>query len=109
MNRYKELHAARCGSILFRAAFPPVFMVPINYRAGDIVHRVWQTTLAVVIGTTRSRVCFFMNRFRKWGYIQFDGRRAVKVYRSLFDILWRAETEEPGISRLMQDSERLCR
>jgi CRP/FNR family transcriptional regulator, cyclic AMP receptor protein len=47
-----------------------------------------QETLAEMIGTTRSRVSFFMNRFRKMGYIQYSGHGGgVTVHRSLFNIL----------------------
>jgi CRP/FNR family cyclic AMP-dependent transcriptional regulator len=40
-----------------------------------------QETLADMIGTTRSRVSFFMNRFRKLGYIECNSR--IKVHKSL--------------------------
>src|ERR1700722_4331563 len=40
-----------------------------------------QETLAEMIGTTRSRVSFFMNRFRKLGFIQYNGR--IRVHKSL--------------------------
>lgn len=49
-----------------------------------------QETLAEMIGATRSRVSFFMNRFRRLGYIQYSGSNcacAVTVNRSLFNIL----------------------
>ena len=42
-----------------------------------------QETLAEMIGTTRSRVSFFMNRFRKQGYIDYNGK--IRVHRSLLD------------------------
>jgi len=42
---------------------------------------VTQQTLAEMIGTTRSRVSFFMNRFRALGFIDYDGR--IQVHRSL--------------------------
>ncbi|MGA2536121.1 MAG: Crp/Fnr family transcriptional regulator [Terracidiphilus sp.] len=40
-----------------------------------------QETLAEMVGTTRSRVSFFMNRFRKLGFIEYNGR--IKVHKSL--------------------------
>lgn len=47
-----------------------------------------QETLAEMIGTTRSRVSFFMNRFRSKGYIQYSRcNDGVRVHRSLFNIL----------------------
>jgi CRP-like cAMP-binding protein len=42
---------------------------------------VTQQTLADMIGTTRSRVSFFMNRFRALGFIEYDGR--IQVHKSL--------------------------
>lgn len=47
-----------------------------------------QETLAEMVGTTRSRVSFFMNRFRQRGYIQYSGcNGGVKVHRSLSYVL----------------------
>jgi CRP-like cAMP-binding protein len=42
-----------------------------------------QETLAEMIGTTRSRVSFFMNRFRRLGFIDYNGR--IKVHKSLLN------------------------
>ncbi len=42
-----------------------------------------QETLAEMIGTTRSRVSFFMNKFRKQGFIDYNGK--IEVHRSLLD------------------------
>jgi len=44
-----------------------------------------QQTLADMIGTTRSRVSFFMNRFRKLGFISYDGR--IQVHKSLLNVV----------------------
>jgi len=44
-----------------------------------------QETLAEMVGTTRSRVCFFMNRFRKLGLIEYNGR--IRVHRSLINVI----------------------
>jgi CRP/FNR family transcriptional regulator, cyclic AMP receptor protein len=46
-----------------------------------------QETLAEMIGTTRSRVSFFMNNFRKKGLISYDGK--IEVHRSLLDAVLR--------------------
>jgi CRP/FNR family cyclic AMP-dependent transcriptional regulator len=46
---------------------------------------VTQQTLAEMIGTTRSRVSFFMNRFRKLGFIAYNGR--IQVHKSLLNVL----------------------
>ena len=44
-----------------------------------------QETLAEMIGTTRSRVSFFMNRFRKLGFINYNGR--IQVHKSLLNVI----------------------
>jgi CRP/FNR family transcriptional regulator, cyclic AMP receptor protein len=44
-----------------------------------------QETLAEMIGTTRSRVSFFMNRFRDLGFIDYNGR--IQVHRSLLNVI----------------------
>ncbi len=46
---------------------------------------VTQETLADMIGTTRARVSFFMNRFRKLGFISYDGR--IQVHRALLNVV----------------------
>jgi CRP-like cAMP-binding protein len=46
---------------------------------------VTQETLAEMIGTTRSRVSFFMNRFRKLGFISYKGR--IQVHKSLLNVV----------------------
>jgi CRP/FNR family cyclic AMP-dependent transcriptional regulator len=53
-----------------------------------------QETLAEMIGTTRSRVSFFMNKFRKLGFISYNGK--IEVHRSLLNaVLY----EKPGLQR----------
>jgi CRP-like cAMP-binding protein len=49
------------------------------------VPKISQETLAEMIGTTRSRVSFFMNRFRKLGFIQYNG--GLKVHSSLLTVV----------------------
>jgi CRP-like cAMP-binding protein len=49
----------------------------------QFIPNISQETLAEMIGTTRSRVSFFMNRFRKLGFIEYNGR--IKVHRSLLN------------------------
>jgi CRP-like cAMP-binding protein len=44
-----------------------------------------QETLAAMIGTTRSRVSFFMNRFRALGFISYNGR--IQVHKSLLNVV----------------------
>jgi CRP/FNR family transcriptional regulator, cyclic AMP receptor protein len=57
-----------------------------------------QETLAEMIGTTRSRVSFFMNKFRKKGFIDYNGK--IEVHRSLLDAVLH---EKPQID---EDDER---
>ena len=38
-----------------------------------VIPKISQETLAEMIGTTRSRVSFFMNRFRKLGFVEYNG------------------------------------
>lgn len=49
------------------------------------VPHITQETLADMIGTTRSRVSFFMNRFRKMGFIEYNG--SIKVHKSLLNVI----------------------
>jgi CRP-like cAMP-binding protein len=58
---------------------------------------VTQETLAEMIGTTRSRVSFFMNRFRNLGYIDYNGR--IRVHTSLLDMVLHDEMTEENASR----------
>jgi CRP-like cAMP-binding protein len=51
-----------------------------------------QQTLAELVGTTRSRVNFFMNKFRKLGYIEYGGDR-LKVNNALVTVMWRDERD----------------
>ena len=53
--------------------------------ADGFIPPVTQESLAEMIGTTRSRVSFFMNRFRKLGYIDYDDR--IRVHKSLLNVL----------------------
>jgi CRP/FNR family cyclic AMP-dependent transcriptional regulator len=50
-----------------------------------IVGRFSQETLAEMIGTTRSRVSFFMNKFRKLGFIEYNGK--LEVHNSLLNVV----------------------
>ena len=55
-------------------------------RPARVVPRVSQETLAEMIGTTRSRVSFFMNRFRKLGFIDYTGG-GMQVHSSLVSVV----------------------
>ena len=79
---------------------PETFIPPIT-----------QETLAEMIGTTRSRVSFFMNRFRKLGFIDYNGR--IQVHKSLLNVVLLDQLPEhnsqkppifPGAQRLSDRS-----
>jgi len=50
-----------------------------------LIPKITQETLADMIGTTRSRVSFFMNRFRSLGFIEYNGR--IRVHKSLLNVV----------------------
>jgi CRP/FNR family transcriptional regulator, cyclic AMP receptor protein len=50
-----------------------------------LIPKITQETLAEMIGTTRSRVSFFMNRFREHGFIDYNGR--IRVHKSLLNVI----------------------
>jgi len=63
-------------------------------------------TLAEMIGTTRSRVSFFMNRFRKLGFVEYDGR--IRVHKSLLNVILHDRlpddnTGKPAISGMPEE------
>jgi CRP/FNR family transcriptional regulator, cyclic AMP receptor protein len=62
-----------------------------------VVGKISQETLAEMIGTTRARVSFFMNKFRKLGYIDYNGR--LKVHNSLLNVVLydKAEGKPPDM------------
>jgi CRP/FNR family cyclic AMP-dependent transcriptional regulator len=52
-----------------------------------VIPKISQETLAEMIGTTRSRVSFFMNRFRKLGFVNYNGGSGLQVHSSLLNIV----------------------
>ena len=54
-------------------------------RPEPIIAKISQETLAEMIGTTRSRVSFFMNRFRELGLINYNGQ--IEVHSSLLNVV----------------------
>jgi len=50
-----------------------------------VLSKISQETLAEMVGTTRSRVSFFMNRFRKLGFVHYNG--GLLVHRSLLNVV----------------------
>ncbi len=54
-------------------------------KTEPVVPKISQETLAGIIGTTRSRVSFFMNKFRKLGFIEYNG--GLNVHSSLLNVI----------------------
>jgi CRP/FNR family transcriptional regulator, cyclic AMP receptor protein len=50
-----------------------------------VIPKISQETLAEIVGTTRSRVSFFMNRFREMGFVQYNG--GLEVHSSLLNVI----------------------
>ena len=63
-------------------------------RPEPIIAKISQETLAEMIGTTRSRVSFFMNKFRKLGLIDYNGN--IEVHSSLLNVVLR---DQPQLRR----------
>ena len=67
-----------------------------------LIPPITQETLAEMIGTTRSRVSFFMNRFRKLGFIEYNGR--IRVHKSLLNVILHDQhPEENAVSAALLD------
>jgi CRP-like cAMP-binding protein len=62
-----------------------------------LIPDITQESLAEIIGATRSRVSFFMNRFRKLGFIQYNGR--IRVNKSLLNVLLHDQLPEQNSTR----------
>ena len=58
-----------------------------SYNVDLLIPKISQETLADMVGTTRSRVSFFMNKFRKLGFIEYKG--GLKVHSSLLNVVLR--------------------
>ena len=59
-----------------------------------VIAKVSQETLAEMVGTTRSRVSFFMNKFRKLGFIDYNGH--LKIHNSLLNVVLH---DDPSLKR----------
>ncbi len=59
-----------------------------------MIAKISQETLAEIIGTTRSRVSFFMNKFRKLGFIDYNGH--IEVHSSLLNVVLHDEGTKGG-------------
>jgi CRP/FNR family cyclic AMP-dependent transcriptional regulator len=58
-----------------------------------VIEKVSHETLAEMVGTTRSRVCFFMNRFRESGFVSYDGTGPLEIRRSLHSVVLPAQPQ----------------
>jgi CRP/FNR family transcriptional regulator, cyclic AMP receptor protein len=56
-------------------------------RPIPVIAKISQETLAEMIGTTRSRVSFFLNRFRELGFIDYNGSAGMQVHSSLVSVV----------------------
>ena len=56
-------------------------------RPARAVPKVSQTTLAEMVGTTRSRVNFFLNKFKRLGFIEYNGELPIKINSSLLSVV----------------------
>jgi CRP/FNR family cyclic AMP-dependent transcriptional regulator len=82
-----------------RLARTLLLMADYGNAAGPqtLIPPVTQETLAEMIGITRSRVSFFMNRFRKLGYISYKSR--IRIHKSLLVMLLEDQLPEQNASR----------
>jgi len=67
-----------------------ILLLPAHFGKGSqveevIVPKMSQETLADMVGTTRSRVSFFLNKFRKLGFIDYNG--GLRIRSSLLNIV----------------------
>jgi hypothetical protein len=63
-------------------------------RPEPVIAKISQETLAQMIGTTRARVSFFMNKFRKLGLIEYNG--GIEVHSSLLNVVLHESPEVWG-------------
>jgi CRP-like cAMP-binding protein len=70
-------------------------------RTVSVVPRISQEVLAARIGTTRPRVNYFMNKFRRLGYIEYEARLNLKVKSSLLNIVVGNQPSRPAAEKAM--------
>ena len=63
-----------------------------------LLPKISQETLAEMVGTTRSRVSFFMNRFRKLGFIEYTDR--IRVHKSLLNVVLHDQLPDGDLENL---------
>jgi CRP/FNR family cyclic AMP-dependent transcriptional regulator len=71
------------------------------------IPKISQETLAEMVGTTRSRVSYFMNRFRKLGFIEYNGK--IRVHKSLLNVVLHDQlpddvSEEPAAQQRLGEA-----
>jgi CRP-like cAMP-binding protein len=54
-------------------------------QSETLIPKISQESLAEMVGTTRSRISFFMNRFRKLGFVEYNG--GIKIHKSLLNVV----------------------
>jgi CRP-like cAMP-binding protein len=54
-------------------------------QSETLIPKISQEALAEMVGTTRSRISFFMNRFRKLGFVEYNG--GIKIHKSLLNVV----------------------
>ena len=85
-------------SIRARSGWRRILLLLANFgeegRPEPIIAKISQETLAEMIGTTRSRVSFFMNKFRELGLIDYNGH--IEVHSSLLNVVLH---DQPQIRR----------
>ena len=74
-----EKRLARTLLLLARYGQP---LAPIR-----VVPQISQETLAEMVGTTRSRVNFFLNKFKKLGFIEYNGQLPITINSSLLSVV----------------------
>jgi len=79
LMNYTEKRLARALLLLtgYGTRAGPVRLVPV----------ISQTTLAEMVGTTRSRVNVLLNRFKKLGFIDYDGKHPIRINNSLLSVV----------------------
>ena len=58
-------------------------------KQARVIPKINQETLAEMVGTARSRVSYFMNKFRKLGFVEYDSGMMLTVHRSLLSVTLR--------------------
>jgi CRP/FNR family transcriptional regulator, cyclic AMP receptor protein len=82
---FNQIHPETLSRHPEEAAMSIIRLFGKEGKPEPIVGKISQETLAEMIGTTRSRVSFFMNKFRKLGFIEYNGK--LEVHNSLLNVV----------------------